>query len=104
MRAPQSHLSDKKNVTATASGQLVLDGLRELGQLAQDLERAIRRTAFLLGEPVTPRTVIGGGVIILGVALIVASQSRRRGRPAPEGAAAEAVTFSANRESSTARR
>jgi len=59
---------------------------------------------FLLGEPVTPRTVIGGGVIILGVALIVASQSRRRGRPAPEGAAAEAVTFSANRESSTARR
>jgi drug/metabolite transporter (DMT)-like permease len=32
---------------------------------------------FLLGEAVSLRTLLGGGVIILGVALIVASQSRR---------------------------
>ena len=59
---------------------------------------------FLLAEQVTLRTLIGGGVIILGVALIVASQSRERGRTARREAAAEAVTFSAKREGSTARR
>ena len=40
---------------------------------------------FLLGEPVSLQTLIGGGVVILGVVLIVASQSQgpNVGAPAP---------------------
>jgi drug/metabolite transporter (DMT)-like permease len=55
---------------------------------------------FLLGEQVTLQTVIGGGVIILGVALIVATQSRQAGRDAAE----LRVTFSAEKESIRSRR
>jgi drug/metabolite transporter (DMT)-like permease len=54
---------------------------------------------FLLGEQVTLRTLLGGGVIILGVALIVATQSRGR-HDAPE----LRVTFSTEKESIPSRR
>ncbi len=54
---------------------------------------------FLLGEQVTLRTLLGGGVIILGVALIVATQSRER-HDAPE----LRVTFSTEKESIPSRR
>ena len=39
---------------------------------------------FLLGEQVTLRTMIGGGVIVLGVALVVASRSISEARQAPK--------------------
>jgi len=39
---------------------------------------------FLLGEQVTLQTMIGGGVIILGVALIVATQTRGGAPDSPE--------------------
>ena len=55
---------------------------------------------FLLGEQVTLQTMIGGGVIILGVALIVATQSREGGRDAPE----LRVTFSEEKEGIPSRR
>jgi drug/metabolite transporter (DMT)-like permease len=55
---------------------------------------------FLLGEQVTLPTMIGGGVIILGVALIVATQSRLAGRDAAE----LRVTFSEEKESIPSRR
>ncbi len=55
---------------------------------------------FLLGEQVTLRTMLGGGVIILGVALIVAAQSRGRDRDAP----ALRVTFSKEKEGIPSRR
>jgi drug/metabolite transporter (DMT)-like permease len=55
---------------------------------------------LLLGEQVTPQTVIGGGVIILGVALIVATQTRQGGPDIPE----LRVTFSPEKESIPSRR
>ena len=55
---------------------------------------------FLLGEQVTLQTVVGGGVIILGVALIVATQSRQAVRDAAE----LRLTFSAEKESIPSRR
>ena len=55
---------------------------------------------FLLGEQVSLQTMIGGGVIILGVALIVATQSRQAGRDAAE----LRLTFSAEKESIPSRR
>jgi hypothetical protein len=54
---------------------------------------------FLLGELITLRTLVGGGVIILGVALIVATQSRK-GHDVPE----LRVTFSTEKESIPSRR
>jgi hypothetical protein len=55
---------------------------------------------FLLGEQVTLQTLIGGGVIILGVALIVATQPREGARDAPD----LRVTFSPEKESIPNRR
>jgi len=55
---------------------------------------------FLLGEPVTLQTMIGGGVIIAGVALIVATQSGQGGRDGPE----LRVTFSEEKQSIPSRR
>jgi len=55
---------------------------------------------FLLGEQITLRTMVGGGVIILGVALIVATQSRVQVREAPE----LRVTFSQEKEGIPSRR
>jgi drug/metabolite transporter (DMT)-like permease len=55
---------------------------------------------FLLGEQITLRTLIGGGVIILGVALIVATQSREESREAPE----LRVTFSEEKKGIPSRR
>ena len=43
---------------------------------------------FLLGEVVSPRTILGGGVVILGVVLIVASQSQPERVSQPERTAA----------------
>ena len=43
---------------------------------------------FLLGEPITTQTLIGGGIVILAVALIVASQSMGPNVKAPEPAIA----------------
>jgi drug/metabolite transporter (DMT)-like permease len=54
---------------------------------------------FLLGEEITLRTLVGGGVIILGVALIVATQSRER-----HDATELRVTFSAEKEGIASRR
>jgi drug/metabolite transporter (DMT)-like permease len=54
---------------------------------------------LLLGEQITLRTIVGGGVIILGVALIVATQSRP-GHDAPE----LRVTFSTEKKSIPSRR
>jgi drug/metabolite transporter (DMT)-like permease len=45
---------------------------------------------FILGEQVTLRTMLGGGVIVLGVALVVASRSISEARQAPEVRAAAA--------------
>jgi drug/metabolite transporter (DMT)-like permease len=55
---------------------------------------------LLLAEQITPRTLFGGGVIVLGVALIVATQSREGSRDAPE----LRVTFSAEKEGIASRR
>jgi drug/metabolite transporter (DMT)-like permease len=55
---------------------------------------------LLLGEQISLRTVIGGGVIVLGVALIVATQSREPSREAPE----LRVTFSEDKEGIPSRR
>jgi drug/metabolite transporter (DMT)-like permease len=55
---------------------------------------------FLLGEQITLRTVIGGGVIVLGVALIVATQSRGPRRETTE----LRVTFSEDKEGIPSRR
>jgi drug/metabolite transporter (DMT)-like permease len=55
---------------------------------------------LLLGEQVTLRTVIGGGVIIAGVALIVATQSRQSARDVRE----LRVTFSEEKEGIPSRR
>jgi drug/metabolite transporter (DMT)-like permease len=41
---------------------------------------------LLLGEPITAQTLIGGGIVILAVAVIVASQSRAPNLRAPEPA------------------
>ena len=55
---------------------------------------------FLAGEQITLRTLIGGAVIILGVALIVATQSSEPRRDAPE----LRVTFSNEKEGIPSRR